>query len=141
MLKCTYKGVDMRLFGIFSVLVLSQLTLASGWDCFGGNYRAKLRNSTTATRTPSVFVVSHRTQGTLLAAKKTDIDKEVLSTQTRYSAFNQGEQLLATLSVKYVEGRSARLEHGEEVDGKLQLEEREGETRTFSMVCRRYLKN
>lgn len=127
----------MHTFTIVSVLLLSQVSMASGWLCSGEGWRAKLINSTTSTRVPSVFVVSEANLGTVLVARKEEISKRNLSNGVRYSA--SGEDFSAILFVQYKEGSDEPLESGEEVFGKLIVNH--GENESFDMACKRHLRN
>jgi hypothetical protein len=123
---------------ILSALFLSQFSMASGWLCSGSGYHAKLINKTSSPRTPAVFVVSNR-QGTMLTAKGKQIHKRNLSNGVRYTATDDG--LTAILFVQHREGADDALEHGEEADGKLILNnDREGDRDKADMNCKRYLK-
>ncbi len=128
----------MRFAIVLSALVLSQLSLASGWRCSGEGYRATLTNSTTSPRVPAYFGVSDR-QGTLLSAHNEEISKRNLSNGVRYTASGD-DNFQAILFVRYREGYDAPLKDGAEVDGKLILTV-EGEKGTYDLTCRRYLKN
>ena len=131
----------MRFTLLFSAFFMGQLAMASGWDCYGGEYHAILRNSTTAPRVPAVFVLSHRSEGTILTAKTQDIAKTNLTDHVEYAAFGPGEDLAATLSVYHLEGIHQPLKSGDVASGTLLLEEREGKSETVPMLCERYLKN
>ena len=132
-------------FAAFSVFALASSAQASGFVCTSGEgYTAKLYNYTDpnlGTRNPSVFVISHETQGTLLVRKGADIRKHNRSNTVQY-VVNGDEQLGADTAILQLDHKYDGREITGTVDGQLILIQDGTRDRVvIDLQCERYLKN